>query len=124
MSVPNPQEVLKLAADMVEAQNVLTSLQIKWASLFNGSSPPAPIEIRPSERKGGRKPDPDGTTSRVLKAIEDSPNEHFDSELLHRKLGIERKKIERALYNLYTAEKIEKHSRGNYEAKTQPGESL
>jgi hypothetical protein len=107
MAIPEPQEVLKLATDIVSAKEHLASLQSRWDALFSGNS---------DFPKGGRKPDPDGISSRVLAAIEGNPDEHFGASDLERKLGIDRKKVERALNNLFVAKKITRHSRGNYEA--------
>ena len=111
MEPPDPQEVLKLAADIVSAKEHLNSLQSRWDALFMGQ----PI--------AGRKARTSGIATRVLAVIEESPDEHFDASLLQKKLGIGRKPIERALNNLFVAEKIARHSRGNYEAIQKEGES-
>jgi hypothetical protein len=113
MPSPNPEEVLKLAADMVAVKNTLASLQERWDALFANKSTP---------QKGGRKANPDGNQLRVLAVIEDNPDVPFDAALLQKELKMERRPIERALNNLFVAKKIIRHSRGHYIAKGKDGE--
>jgi hypothetical protein len=118
MSSPNPEEVLKLAKEIVDTKAALASLQSKWDGYF-GSSPVASGShgaASAAPRKGGRKPDADSVTGRVLAFINSDPLAHFDAADIQRGVGIDKKQAERTLFKLYAAKKIGKFSRGNYEA--------
>jgi hypothetical protein len=107
MKTPDPSEVRKLIDDIEDAESALAVLKARWDSLF---------VIVPSITPPGRKADPTGIASRVLAVLNERPEEVFDSAELASELGVERKSIEGAFYNLFQAKKIEKARRGNYRA--------
>jgi hypothetical protein len=120
MSAPDTKFVLQLAQAIEDAKANLTQLQAKWEALFSGPSIAEPLQ--PTERKGGRKPSPDGIASRTLQVIESDRDIEFDADLISTRLGVARKQIDKALANLYAAQKIERPSRGRYKAKVLPPE--
>jgi hypothetical protein len=119
MSSPNPEEVLQLAKQIVDVKATLAALQSKWDGYF-ASSPVAAngvaIPVSAEPRRGGRKPDADSVTGRVVAFINSDPLAHYDAGDISRGLGIEKKQAELILFKLYANKRIGKHSRGNYEA--------
>jgi hypothetical protein len=110
MSVPDPQHVLSLAAEMVKTKERLATLQAEWDSLFTNSTP----EVT---RPGKRPADADALTTRIVALLESTPSEHFSIGDLTRDFGVEKVQIERAVNRLYSTGKIARHSRGMYGAK-------
>lgn len=94
----------------------LAKLQARWDTFFPPSTPPPTAPVPP--RKGGRQPDPNSDTSRILAKLNLNPQMSFDAAELHESMSIEKKKIERTLFKLYAAKKIAKAGRGRYKAKT------
>jgi hypothetical protein len=119
MTSPNPQDVLKLAADMVAAQKHLDTLKAQWDSLFAGSGLSVSAEVKP-----GRRAHPEGISSRIFVLMESEPNSVFDTALLQERLGISREQVEPALYNLFAAGKVKRVSRGKYQAKEGTNDSF
>lgn len=107
--VPDPKYVLELAQALVDARSNLAELQAKWDALF--ASPPAE-----APNKGGRKLDPDGNSARVLAAINSAANEIWSADRVEQHTGLTRKQVEKALYNLCAAGKINRVERGKYGA--------
>lgn len=110
MSVPDTKHVLELARRIEEAKAELSLLEGKWAALF-ASSPENTVSSR-----GGRKADPEGPSARVLETIESEPQRTWRAEAIVDATGIDRKKVEKALYNLCAARKISRAGRGLYAA--------
>ena len=116
MVVPDPKYVLELVQAIVSAKESLANLQTKWDALFAAH----PVETAASN-KGGRKPDPDGYSTKALAAIESLPNETWNVDRVARYTGLTRKQVEKCLYNLCSSDKIRRVGRGQYAAITFPG---
>ncbi len=108
MATPDPIEVRTLIDEIVAARENLAALESRWSALFAGKS---------ESPRLGRKPDPNGATSRILAFLEDNPDQEYNAPSLQTRLGFERDKIESSLYNLFVAEKIARVGRGQYKAK-------
>jgi hypothetical protein len=111
---PDPKYVLQLAQELETAKTQVAELQAKWDALFTSATPAE------GGSKGGRRRAPEGIASRALALINSAPDEHFDANMVARRLECTRKQAEKALNNLYAASKISRFSRGCYEAKTSP----
>ena len=109
-TAPNPREVLELARVILEMEENLTALRAQWNAMFTAS-----VEVK--EPKANGRPTSDNSVSaKVLAMINSDPLQHWDTESMTSKLGAERYTVASALYNLYIARKIARHSRGKYEA--------
>jgi hypothetical protein len=116
MAVPDTQYVLSLAQQIENAKTNLRQLEEKWTSLFAGVPSPAEAPLK----KGGRKPDPDGNSAKVIAAINSAPNETWSADRVQRKTGLARKQVEKCLYNLCAANKIRRAGRGLYASSAFP----
>src|SRR5579871_1475417 len=103
MKTPDPIEVRNLIDEIVAAKEALAALEARWHALF---SP----QIEP--QRGGRKPDPNGVTSRLLAYLEENRHMAFDPSTLSRNIDADKDKVDSALYNLFAAGKIVRPARG------------
>lgn len=111
MSAPDTGYVLKLAQEIEDLKSRLASLQEKWESLFFNTEGKT---VSPS--KVGRRPNPDGPAPRVLALLQSTPLRIWDVESAWKGTGLARKQVEKALYNLCAANKIQRVGRGVYAA--------
>jgi hypothetical protein len=109
MTTPDPIEVRTLIDEIVDAKETLALLEARWAALFSPKAEP---------QKGGRKPDPNGVTSRVLAYLEENRHAAYDPPTLSRNIEADKDKVDSALYNLFTAGKIVRPVRGHYQFKS------
>jgi hypothetical protein len=126
---PNPREVRKLADEILQLEERLESARKKWDDLFNGNGIIIPaLELTESDasvpkKVRGRPQRDNSVSSRVLALLNSDPLTHWDAWGASRRLGVEKTAVESALYNLFVAKKIARHSRGNYEALQESAEA-
>ncbi len=111
MAIPDPKYVLDLAQQIVSAKANLAELQAKWDALF---APQAAEETVPN--KGGRKPDPEGNSAKVIAAINSDPTIEWNVEKIEKHTHLTRKQVEKCLFNLCATGKIRRVGRGLYAA--------
>ncbi len=106
---PKPEDVLKLADDLVKAKKVLDDLQAKWDSIFI----PTPANA-PSSRATR-----DGSFSSQAEAvITGEPGRAFTIGQVANALGTEDTlKVGRTLFRLYNTGRIANPTRGCYSSK-------
>jgi hypothetical protein len=104
---PDPQEVLKLAAQIVETKSLLAELNSKWEMMFsqNGAS-----RVPRAKR--------DNTFPAQLKAILASdPGKQFTISEVAETTKVDSLKVGRTLFRLANTGRIENPKRGFYQAK-------
>jgi hypothetical protein len=109
-----PEEILELAKSIVTAKTNLATLQARWDAFISASSGTRGKSYPP--RKGGRKPNSKSVTGRVLAHVNANYDLSFNAGELSEVLKISKKQAETTLFKLNAAKKINKHSRGRYEA--------
>jgi hypothetical protein len=115
MASPDPQIVLKLAADMVAAKEHLEALQAKWDSLFaTGAAPPASAPV--PRVPGRRPPNSKSLTGRIISLLDEDPTVHYEASEIARALGEPQDKVQRTINKLVFHKKIGRYSRGMYES--------
>jgi predicted Rossmann fold nucleotide-binding protein DprA/Smf involved in DNA uptake len=100
---------MRLAQNLQNAKDRVAELQAEWDALFM-----IPTQSQSVKKKGGRRPSTNGYATRVLAAINDDPVNTWNAERAEQRTGLPRKQVEKALFNLYTAGKIQRVSRGIY----------
>ena len=110
MTIPDTKYVLELANEIESVKARLALLQSKWTDLFSSAG-----QV-PEPNRGGRKADPDGPASKVVAALETNPLRVWNANDLAQHLGLTRKQVEKALFNLCDAGKIKRVDRGTYAA--------
>ena len=120
MASPDPQIVLKLAADIVAAKEYLEKLQAQWDSFFISSAPLASVATgtsnTPQPMPRTRAAGPDTLTARIISFLDSDPQCHYETEEIAKFLGEPQEKVQRTINKLVFRKKIGRYSRGLYES--------
>lgn len=110
MKAPDTKYVLDLARQIEETKSHLADLEAKWEGIFSGTG------REPSTPNTGAKssPYPDGPAARILAFLESNRNAIWTVDGLEERTSLTRKQVEKALYNLAAAKKIQRKGRGQY----------
>ena len=119
MSSPDPQVILKLAADIVAAKEHLGRLQVQWDSFFS----PNAIGIRATLESFPQKPAPqktvargDSLSGRIIALLDKEPMIHYEAHEIAQELGEPQDKVQRTINKLVFKKRIGRYSRGLYES--------
>jgi hypothetical protein len=109
---PKPEEVLKLASDIVKATKVLEDLQARWDAIFPSEPKPVPAPTRAIRESS--------FASRVEAVVVGQAGLPLTIAQVAAALGTtDTLKVGRTLFRLYSTKRIANPERGRYSAKTQ-----
>jgi len=108
---PKPEDVLKLAEDIVAAKKMLSDLQTQWAAIFKGSADSVAVTVRTKRT--------DSFASQVEAVILGKPGKLLTIAEVATALGTDDTlKVGRTLFRLSNTKRIANPERGKYSTKT------
>lgn len=99
MPVPQPEEVMELAADLKEARRKVAELESRWEAFFS-QAPAAPMNLKP----------------RIIQFLEARPDVAFSTATVSEALEAKENSVGPYLSDLAKEGKIERRGRGLYGA--------
>jgi hypothetical protein len=114
---PSPKEIVDLAKQIMDLEEALANLRLKWDAYFPDDSP-TQLELpknTPARRRVGGKPrQPDSLQGRILTTMETEPAKTFTADDLASILSADRIKVANTLAKLAYKKKIHSRGRGIY----------